>query len=118
MSVQVKLTDNSKIVLSQMKGNVEAALGAMGTAAVGMIVRQMQNGYGKPIRQTGNLMRDVQYEVYPERQITRVGNTLEYSIYVHDGTSRMRGRAYMTDGLAGKKEELKETAMLHLKQGF
>ena len=37
MAVRVKLTDNSKIVLNQMGGNVEAALDAMGTTAVGMI---------------------------------------------------------------------------------
>lgn len=118
MAVKVKLTDNSKSVLNQMSGNVEAALDAMGTAAVGMIVRQMQSGYGKPIRQTGDLMRDVQYEVDPIRQITRVGNTLNYSIFVHDGTRRMRGRPYMTDGLAGKSKELAQVAEPHIKKGF
>lgn len=116
MAVRVKLTDNSKIVLNQMGGNVEAALDAMGTAAVGMIVRQMQGGYGKPIRQTGNLMRDVQYEV--DTNVARVGNTLDYSIFVHDGTSRMPGRPYISDGLLGKDGELGSVAAPHLKKGF
>lgn len=114
----VRMIDNSKAVLNQMSGNVEAALDAMGTAAVGMIVRQMQSGYGKPIRQTGNLMRDVQYEVDPAAKVARVGNTLDYSGHVHDGTSRMPGRPYIIDGLNGKGGELGQVAAPHLKQGF
>lgn len=118
MAVQVKLTDNSKIVLKQIDGNVEAALEAMGTAAVGMIVRQMQNGYGKPIRKTGDLMRDVQHESDSGKNMVRVGNTLEYSIFVHEGTSKMPGRPYIADGLAGKGEKLGQVAAIHLKKGF
>lgn len=114
----VRMIDNSKAVLNQMSGNVEAALDAMGTAAVGMILRQMQSGYGKPIRQTGNLMRDVQYEVDLAAEVARVGNTLEYTGYVHDGTSWMPGRPYIADGLLGKGEELGSVAAPHLKKGF
>ena len=118
MAAKVKMTDNSRMVLRTMERNIEAALDAMGTAAVGMIVRQMESGYGKPIRQTGNLMRDVQYEVDPAAKRARVGNTLEYSGPVHEGTSRMKGRPYVNDGLSGKEAELGAVAAPHLKQGF
>lgn len=118
MAVKVRMTDNSNLVLNQMGGNVEAALDAMGTAAVGMIVRQMQDGYGKPIRQTGDLMRDVQYETIAGKQVTRVGSTLDYAPFVHDGTSRMPGRPYITDGLSGKSEKLGQAAAPHLQKGF
>jgi hypothetical protein len=118
MAVKVRMIDNSKAVLRTMNRNVEAALEAMGQTAVGMIVRQMESGYGKPIRQTGNLMRDVQYETDPAAKLARVGNTLEYAGPVHDGTSRMKGRPYMSDGLNGKESELGAVASPHLKQGF
>ena len=118
MAVKVRMVDNSKAALKQMSGNVEAALDAMCTAAVGMIVRQLQSGYGKPIRQTGKLMRDVQYETDPAAKLARVGNTLEYAGHVHDGTSRMKGRPYISDGLSGKESELRAVAAPHLKHGF
>jgi hypothetical protein len=112
------MTDNSRAVLRRVEGNIGAALDAMGTAAVGIIVRQMQSGYGKPIRQTGNLMRDVQYETDLGAKVTRVGNTLDYSIHVHDGTYKMPGRAYMSDSLPGAVGTLAAAAEPHLKQGF
>lgn len=120
MAVKVKLTDNSKIVLNQMNGNVEAALNAMGTKAVNLILWQMRQGYGKPIRITGDLQRDVQYEVNAEAQFTRVGNTLEYSKFVHDGTYKMKGRTYMQDGLTGENhaKQLQQVAEENLKVGF
>ena len=118
MAATVRMKDNSKIVLRTMEGNIEAALNAMGQAAVGMIVSQMQSGYGKPIRQTGNLMRDVQYETDAGAKLTRVGNTLEYSGFVHEGTSRMNGRPYIPDGLNGKGGELGSVAAPHLSKGF
>lgn len=118
MPIKVKLKDNSKIVLNQMEGNVEAALQAIGTKAVGMIVRQMQEGYGKPIRQTGNLMNDVQHEIVDSQNSVRVGNTLYYGPYVHEGTYKMKGRPYIFDALSGGKDELEQTAAENLKKGF
>ena len=118
MAVKIKLTDNSKMVLRTMDGNIAAALDAMGETAVGIGVRQMQSGYGKPIRQTGTLMRDVQFESDPAARKAYVGNTVDYSIYVHEGTSRMPGRAYMSDSLPGQVGKLAAAAEPHLKKGF
>lgn len=118
MAVKVRMTDNSRAVLRKLEGNIPAALDAMGEKAVGIVVRQMQSGYGKPIRQTGNLMRDVQFETDASRRVTQVGNTLDYSIHVHDGTSRMPGRAYMSDSLPGAASKLAAAAEPHLKKGF
>lgn len=120
MATQVKLKDNSKIILKTMDGNVEAALSAMGTKAVNLILWQMRQGYGKPIRITGDLQRDVQYEVDTGAQVVRVGNTLNYAKHVHDGTSRMNGRPYITDGLTGEghAKQLKAVAESALQKGF
>lgn len=99
--------DNSDAVLRQMRDNVSNALYALGTACVGAIVRQMDTGYGSPIRRTGNLMRDVQYEINRGEQRVRVGNTLYYAPYVHDGTCKMAGRPYISDALVGMGDELR-----------
>ena len=80
MAFRIQLNDHSEAVLAQMDANVERALTAMGIKAVGLIVRQMESGYTTPhknrthgttsdggthtaIRETGDLMRDVSYEV-------------------------------------------------------
>lgn len=121
MAVQVTFKNNANVIKTKLSGNVKAALTAMGTEAVGMIVDQMQTGYGAPIRRTGDLMRDVAYEVERSGDNTvDVGNTLEYGPYVHDGTSRMAGRPYIRDALTkdSNVDRLERVAAEYLKKGF
>lgn len=117
---QIDLQDNSKVVVKTMEGNVAAALAAMGKKAVGCIARQMQTGYPRRIWRTGDLQRDVQSEPHEEEQTVHVGNTLEYGVYVHEGTSKMAGRAYIKDALmdSGNQAALKRVAEQELKKGF
>lgn len=120
MAVKIKLTDNSRIVLQTMDGNIAAALEAMGIKGVNLVLWQMRQGYGKPIRITGDLQRDVQSEVDVGSKVVRIGNTLNYASYVHDGTSKMAGRPYILDGLsgAGHGKQLLQVAEEALKNGF
>lgn len=94
MAFRIQLNDHSEAVLAQMDANVERALTAMGIKAVGLIVKQMESGYTTPhknrthgttsdggthtaIRETGDLMRDVSYEVGNSGEGTvDVGNSL------------------------------------------
>ena len=115
--MSVKFNDNSRDVLDRMKRNKAAALDAVGIKAVGLIVRNMERGYGKPIRQTGDLMRDVSSEVADENTV-KVGNTLKYSLFVHEGTRKMRGRAYIRDALLNGFAALKKVAENELNKGF
>lgn len=108
--------DNSAQVKSQMAGNVKAALAAMGIEAVGLTVTQMQSGYGKPIRQTGDLMRDVNSEV--DGDVVNVGNSLGYAPFVHEGTSKLHGRPYLKDAIMNGQDRLKQVAENELKKGF
>lgn len=119
MAFQVTLNDNSAVVQTQMNGNKRAALAAMGLKAVGLTVDKMQSGYGRPIRQTGNLMRDVSSEVENSAPDTvDVGSSLNYALYVHEGTYKMAARPYLRDALNGGASALKEVAESYLKQGF
>lgn len=121
MAQNLTFRDNSNQVMAQLRKNVKAALTAMGTEAVGMIVDQMQMGYKKTIRQTGDLMRDVAYEVERSGENTvDVGNTLFYGPFVHEGTSRMAGRPYIRDALMndGNIDRLKEVAAEHVKENM
>lgn len=120
VAADVTLVDNHKKVLGQMSANVTRALEALGTEAVGMIVKQMQTGYEKPVRDTGSLMRDVQYHVSINNKEVAVGNTLDYGPYVHEGTRKMAKREYITDALVNpaNKQRLQAVASEYLAEGF
>ena len=125
--------DNSAQVKGQMAGNVKAALAAMGIEAVGLTVTQMESGYNEPhdtrdmmgrktggthtnIRWHGDLERDVNSEV--DGDVVNVGNSIGYSVFVHEGTSKLHGRPYLKDAIMNGQDRLKQVAENELKKGF
>ena len=118
-TVGVQMTDNSAAVKALLERNKKSALEAMGLKAVQLIVNNMEGGYGKPIRKTGDLERDVQHKVGASGADTvDVGNSLNYSRFVHEGTRKMAGRPYIVDAVQKGEKELQETAAQYLKKGF
>lgn len=117
---RVVFIDHSKEILRQMNENSDRALNAVGIKAVNLILWQMRQGYGKPIRQTGDLQRDVSFAVDSEKKTVDVGNTLEYAPFVHDGTRKMQERPYISDALMSRENQ--RTVMRvyeqYLKRGF
>lgn len=115
--MMVKFNDNSEKAMAMLQANARAALAAMGEEAVGATVKQMQSGYGKPIRQTGNLMGSIAHAKSGD-MTEDVGTNVEYATFVHEGTSRMAGRPYLKDGITGAKNRLQKVAEVYLKKGF
>lgn len=120
MSIIIRMDDNTDKVLRQLEDNVVKALTAMGEEAVGMIVKKMETGYGRPIWRTGDLQRHEVYDVRAEDHAVDVGSDLEYAPYVHEGTYKMAGRPYITDALTGAnaRDTLMGVAEEALKEGF
>ena len=117
--LRVDFIDNRAQVLAQLNENASRATLAVGTNAVKLILWQMRQGYGKPIRKTGDLQRDVNFEVVDSVTVN-VGNSLEYAPYVHDGTRKMQGRPYIRDALMNRdnQRKLQRVYEQYLKQGF
>lgn len=115
-----KFIDNRAEVLKRLNANANAGAKAVGVEAVGMVVDNMESGYGKPIRVTGDLMRDVNFRAESEGNtaVVRVGNSLEYAPHVHEGTAHMRGRPYIKDAIEKGKDRLREIWRRYLSQGF
>lgn len=119
--MKIDLKDNSQTVLRMVRENIKPTLAALGTEAVGMIVHTMQGHYNDPIWRTGDLQRDVSYEVERSGDNTvDVGNSLEYAIFVHDGTRRMAARPYIKDALLNESNQrrLQEIAKEGMSTGF
>ncbi len=72
------------------------------------------------IRDTSALEGDVTYEVIGggKNYGVKVGNTLEYAVPVHEGTSKLEGRPYIKDAIEKGADDLKTVAEAYLKQGF
>lgn len=136
MPTQIKFVDHRGEIKLQMTGNKLRALTAIGIKAVALIVKQMRSGYTDPhptrdsqgretgathtdIRHTGDLMRDVNYEVEADGPDTvTVGNSLFYSPFVHEGTYKLKGRAYIKDAIEQGKAELQAVGSAALSEGF
>lgn len=116
---EVRITNNADRILAQMRQNINGALHAMGIKAVYLILNKMKSGYGRPIRKTGDLMRDVTYEVEnSQAESVDVGNTLNYATFVHDGTWKMAGRPYIRDAIIDGRAALEKAAADELKKGI
>lgn len=117
--MSVKFNDYSDEVIRILKANEAAAMAAVGIKAVNLILWQMRQGYGKPIRQTGDLQRDVSFEAVDDKTVN-VGNTLEYAVYVHEGTRKMAARNYITDAFNSRDnvEKMRKVCQEYLKKGF
>lgn len=103
------LKSHEEELIAAVRSGAEAALAAMGETAVVMTRDRMRSGYDRPVRDTGSLMADVSWHTEGEHRIS-VGNTLPYATAVHEGTSRVPGRPYLTDALMGGRDKLKEVA--------
>lgn len=116
----VDFRDNSAQVLGQMAANISRAADAVGVKAVNLTLKKMESGYGRPIRKTGDLMRDVNFNAQTDRDsaAVTVGNSLQYAIYVHEGTVKMGGRPYLRDAITQGTGEIKTVWESYLRQGF
>ena len=116
----IKVKSNAQEVLEKLDKNCGKALTAAGIQAERLILGQMQSGFGRPIWRTGDLQRDVNFEVHTESKSVDVGNSLSYAPFVHDGTSRMAARPYITRALTGSnaRDALEQAIGDALRDGF
>lgn len=109
-NAKIELIKHKKDLQNKVVTNIGKALHAMGMVGIELISDQMMKGYGKPIYLTGDLMRSITYKIDIHAQTTTWGSNLNYAPAVHDGTSRMPKRPFLTDAILGNKEKLKEVA--------
>ena len=116
--VGAQFKDHSKEIKQQMDSNILAALTAMGLVGVEVVTEKMNTGYARPIYQTGDLLRDVSSEPDEAKKLVRIGNSLAYAPWVHNGTMRMTARPYLKDGITENIDRIQKTCQAHIKKGF
>lgn len=120
MNITVKTKDRSVELMRKIEQNIPVALEAAGIKSVNLILWQMHKGFGRPIRITGDLQRDVNYRVRAEDKAVDVGNSLKYATHVHNGTRKMKSRPYITNALSGEghQQQIEEVIADAMKQGI
>ena len=125
----VRFNDYSAIVLRQIGTNSQTAMNNAADMLVEAVQEKMLYGYkdvhGNPphteIVDTGALFDSIEAVVKRDSQnvfSTDVGTVVPYAGYVHDGTSKLKGRPFITDGVMSKQKELKELLSTNLSAGF
>lgn len=127
--VNYTFQDNSDIVLRKVGTNSRSAMEKAAEIMVESIQEKILYGYhdvhGNPphteIVDTGRLFDSIKAQVRRTSQnayATEAGSDVPYAIYVHDGTRKLKGRPFITDGILAAQPELKEILSDELKQGF
>lgn len=123
------LVDNSAIVLRKVGTNSLEAMKAAEELLVEAVQNKILYGYhdwhGNPphteIVDTGALFDSIQASVKRDSQnaySVSVGSDRDYAIYVHDGTSKLKGRPFVRDAVYESQKQLKELLGENISKGF
>ena len=121
--------DYSTEVLRRVRGNLRNAAENVSDIARDAVQMKMLYGYhdvhGKPphteIVDTGRLFDSIEAEVNvinANVYQTVVGTDVPYAEYVHDGTYKLKGRPFITDGINESKEDIKNAIRDNLRNGM
>lgn len=129
MASNVRFVDNSDVILRRVASNSQAAMKAVSEMLVEAVEEKILYGYkdvhGNPphteIVDTGRLFDSIDANVSRDSQnafTVSVGANTPYAVYVHEGTYKLKGRAFITDAVMGKKNEVQSILAGELPKGI
>lgn len=115
-------------VMAQVQGNINRALVAMGITGVASVKDRMEKGYhltykphlktrGTAIRDTGDLIRSMAFQLTGNDTVA-VGTNMDYAMYVHEGTRKMKERPFIKDGIDENSDQILKVGNNELKKGM
>lgn len=125
----MRFKDNSTLILNKVSENSKRAIRAAGNRAVEMVKEKILCGYNEPhgndghteIVDTGALYDSIRSEskrISQNAYSVDVGTDLPYAKYVHEGTHKLRGRAFIRDAIRDGADELREIIGNDLQKGL
>ena len=125
----VRFEDHSTEVLRRVQGNLKKAAIDVGDIARDAVQEKMLWGYhdvhGNPphteIVDTGRLFDSIEGQVKAVNANvyqTSVGTDVPYAEYVHEGTYKLKGRPFNTDGIMESREEIQTAIREALRRGM
>lgn len=113
--------DYSDVVFKRMNSNCDSTMQEVGEKLVEKVQEKMLYAYYKEVVDTGALFDSIKAEQRKVSQNTftvEVGSGKHYAGYVHEGTSRMRGRPYIRDGVMDAQDDIRTIMESGLSNGF
>ena len=125
----VRFEDHSTEVFRRVQGNLKKAAIDVGDIARDAVQEKMLWGYhdvhGNPphteIVDTGRLFDSIEGQVKAVNANvyqTSVGTDVPYAEYVHEGTYKLKGRPFITDGIMESREEIQTAIREALRSGM
>ena len=125
----VKFIDNSALILNRIGTNSQQAMRDAADMLVEAVQEKIMYGYkdvhGNPphteIVDTGKLFDSIEADVKRDSQnaySVTVGANTKYAQYVHDGTSKLKGRPFVRDGVMGSQKALQNLLSTDLSAGL
>lgn len=125
----VRFVDNSDIILRKVANNCQGAMEQVGELLVEAVQGKILYGYhdvhGNPphteIVDTGALFDSIEADVSRASQNAfgvSVGAGVTYAQYVHDGTYKLKGRPFLTDGVMESRQEVKSIIAGEIPKGI
>lgn len=125
----VKFVDNSDIILRKVANNCQEAMEQVGELLVEAVQGKILYGYsdvhGNPphteIVDTGALFDSIEADVSRASQNAfgvSVSTDVSYAGYVHDGTYKLKGRPFMSDGVMESREDAKSILAGEIPKGI
>lgn len=107
MSDLVVKEDNADKIVKEIATAKERALEKIGLKAEGDVVGYMTH---ENIVDTGRLRNSITHRVMNDEDCVYVGTNVEYAMYVHEGTSKMKGRPYLTTPVSANLKAYRDIA--------
>lgn len=125
----VRVVSHKDEASATLEHNILRALKAMGEDAVGYVVEKMETGYHDvhiskrrgahtDIVETTTLEGSIDSEVDVGKKLVYVGTPIKYATYVHEGTSKLKGRAFIKDAVQENADTIYANGAEYLKEGF
>ena len=126
---RVTFRDNTDIILRKLAGSIGSAAKDCAETAVEAIQDKILYGYsdmhGNPphteIVETGATFDSISADVVQVSQngfTVNAGAGTSYAKYVHDGTYKLKGRPFITDGLTEARPEIERAISDAIKRGM
>lgn len=109
----VQITDNTKAYKAAMDDAVARALEAIGIQAEGYAKLELEND---PRRiDTGNLRNSITHVARADEDAVYIGTNVEYGIYVHEGTVKMKPNRFLKNAVEKNASEYMQIAQSYMK---
>lgn len=111
MPIKVNFASHLDVILGKKEVAMERSKSDLSEYLVEMVQEEILYGYSRPIVDTGALFDSIQAEVQAASQnayTVSAGSNLHYAKYVHNGTTKMRARPFITSAFNKNQDKIKK----------